>query len=67
LSCVVYVFVYFSHPIKQLQYSSTGDVILVVAGNSQAKVLDRDGFEKFECKKGDQYLADMGQTKVLQV
>ncbi|KAH3695028.1 WD repeat-containing protein 70-like [Dreissena polymorpha] len=51
------------HPIKQLQYSSTGDVILVVAGNSQAKVLDRDGHEKFECKKGDQYLADMGQTK----
>ncbi|WAR23141.1 WDR70-like protein [Mya arenaria] len=53
----------FSHPIKQLQYSSTGDMILVVAGNSQAKVLDRDGHEKFECKKGDQYLADMAQTK----
>jgi hypothetical protein len=35
-----------------------------VAGNSQAKVLDRDGIEKFECKKGDQYLADMAQTKV---
>ncbi|XP_052777137.1 WD repeat-containing protein 70-like [Mya arenaria] len=51
------------HPIKQLQYSSTGDMILVVAGNSQAKVLDRDGHEKFECKKGDQYLADMAQTK----
>lgn len=52
-----------SHAIKQLHYSSTGDVILVVAGNSQAKVLDRDGIEKFECKKGDQYLADMAQTK----
>lgn len=51
------------HPIKQLQYSSTGDMILVVAGNAQAKVLDRDGFEKFECKRGDQYLTDMAQTK----
>ena len=53
-----------SHQIKQLEYSSTGDMILVVAGNSQAKVLDRDGHEKFECKKGDQYLNDMAQTKV---
>ena len=53
-----------SHPIKQIQYSSTGDAILVVAGNAQAKVLDRDGHAKFECKRGDQYLADMAQTKV---
>ncbi|KAL4237104.1 WD repeat-containing protein 70 [Mactra antiquata] len=52
-----------SHPIKQVEYSSTGDVLLVVSGNSQAKVLDRDGFEKFECKKGDPYLNDMAQTK----
>ena len=56
--------VHFSHPIKQLQYSSSGDAILVVAGNAQAKVLDRDGHVKFECKRGDQYLADMAQTKV---
>ena len=53
-----------SHPIKQIHYSSTGDVILVVAGNAQAKVLDRDGHVQFECKRGDQYLADMAQTKV---
>ena len=30
-----------------------------MAGNAQAKVLDRDGHAKFECKRGDQYLADM--------
>ena len=54
----------FSHLIKSLEYSITGDVILVVAGNSQAKVIDRDGFEAFECAKGDQYMIDMAKTKV---
>ncbi|RXN18006.1 WD repeat-containing 70 [Labeo rohita] len=51
------------HQIKSLQYSVTGDVILVVAGNSQAKVLDRDGFQVLECVKGDQYIVDMANTK----
>ncbi|XP_053154619.1 WD repeat-containing protein 70 isoform X2 [Hemicordylus capensis] len=51
------------HQIKSLQYSSTGDVILVVSGNSQAKVLDRDGFPVMECVKGDQYIVDMANTK----
>ncbi|XP_067010851.2 WD repeat-containing protein 70 [Anabrus simplex] len=52
-----------NHPIKCLQYSVTGDVILVVSGTSQAKVLDRDGFEVAECVKGDQYLLDLAMTK----
>ncbi|XP_053500988.1 WD repeat-containing protein 70 isoform X2 [Ictalurus furcatus] len=51
------------HQIKSLQYSITGDVILVVAGNAQAKVLDRDGFQVLECTKGDQYIVDMANTK----
>lgn len=51
------------HPIKNLQYSITGDAILVISGNAQAKVLDRDGFELFECPKGDQYIRDMAKTK----
>ncbi|XP_036384735.1 WD repeat-containing protein 70 [Megalops cyprinoides] len=51
------------HQIKALQYSVTGDVILVVAGNAQAKVLDRDGFQVLECVKGDQYIVDMANTK----
>uniref|UniRef100_A0A6I8P4D3 WD repeat-containing protein 70 n=1 Tax=Ornithorhynchus anatinus TaxID=9258 RepID=A0A6I8P4D3_ORNAN len=51
------------HQIKSLQYSSTGDVILVVSGNSQAKVIDRDGFPVMECVKGDQYIVDMANTK----
>lgn len=52
-----------NHPVRCLHYSVTGDMILVVSGNSQAKVLDRDGFEKLECVKGDQYIADMSRTK----
>ncbi|KAJ8408628.1 hypothetical protein AAFF_G00252630 [Aldrovandia affinis] len=51
------------HQIRSLQYSVTGDVILVVAGNAQAKVLDRDGFQVLECVKGDQYIVDMVNTK----
>uniref|UniRef100_A0A672ZGQ2 WD repeat-containing protein 70 n=1 Tax=Sphaeramia orbicularis TaxID=375764 RepID=A0A672ZGQ2_9TELE len=51
------------HQIKSLQYSITGDVILVISGNSQAKVLDRDGFNVMECVKGDQYIVDMANTK----
>ncbi|XP_061118020.1 uncharacterized protein LOC133141463 [Conger conger] len=51
------------HQIKSLQYSVTGDVILVVAGSAQAKVLDRDGFPVLECVKGDQYIVDMANTK----
>lgn len=52
-----------NHPIKTLQYSATGDSILVISGSAQAKVLDRDGFEVLECVKGDQYIADMARTK----
>ncbi|MBN3318181.1 WDR70 protein, partial [Atractosteus spatula] len=51
------------HQIRSLQYSITGDVLLVVAGNAQAKVLDRDGFQVLECMKGDQYIVDMANTK----
>lgn len=48
-----------NHPIKFLKYSPTGDRLLVVSGMSQAKVLDRDGHELWECVKGDQYISDM--------
>jgi len=51
------------HQIKGLEYSPTGEHILVVAGNAQAKIIDRDGFEVMECVKGDQYLQDQARTK----
>nr|CAG4651680.1 EOG090X0364 [Triops cancriformis] len=52
-----------SHPIRHLEYSITGDTVLVIPGSAQAKVLDRDGFEKLECVKGDQYILDTAKTK----
>lgn len=52
-----------SHPIRHLAYSPTGERILIISGNAQAKVVDRDGFEVLECVHGDQYLLDMGKTK----
>lgn len=51
------------HQIKNIEYGITGDTILIVSGNSQAKILDRDGFELLECPKGDQYISDMARTK----
>ncbi|CAG9761773.1 unnamed protein product [Ceutorhynchus assimilis] len=52
-----------NHPIRALHYSCTGDLLLVISGASQAKVIDRDGFEKLETVKGDMYITDMAQTK----
>ncbi|KAK9498387.1 hypothetical protein O3M35_003032 [Rhynocoris fuscipes] len=52
-----------NNPIKEVDFSSTGDAILVISGMSQAKVLDRDGHEIAECIKGDQYVSDMARTK----
>lgn len=51
------------HWIQTLRYSPTGDMLLITAGNAQPKVLDRDGHEVYECKKGDQYIVDMKKTK----
>eukprot|EP00092_Neocalanus_flemingeri_P015907 GFUD01017224.1.p1 GENE.GFUD01017224.1~~GFUD01017224.1.p1 ORF type:complete len:700 (-),score=251.17 GFUD01017224.1:58-2157(-) len=52
-----------SHILNHLEYSTTGDKILVVAANSQPKVLDRDGGELLECIKGDQYVLDQSRNK----
>ncbi|KAL3284771.1 hypothetical protein HHI36_018914 [Cryptolaemus montrouzieri] len=52
-----------NHPIRGLFYSGTGDLLLVISGASQAKVLDRDGFEKLETVKGDMYITDQAKTK----
>ncbi|XP_071536300.1 WD repeat-containing protein 70 isoform X2 [Panulirus ornatus] len=51
------------YPVNVVEYSCTGDKVLVVAGSSQAKVYDRDGIELFECVRGDMYLHDMAKTK----
>ncbi|CAB4059093.1 WD repeat-containing protein 70,Gastrulation defective protein 1 homolog [Lepeophtheirus salmonis] len=51
------------HIINNLEYSSSGDKVLVVSGHSQAKVLDRDGRELLECIKGDPYVMDSRRNK----
>jgi len=51
------------HWISTLQYSITGDKLLIAAGNAQPQVIDRDGHQLYECKKGDQYIVDMKNTK----
>ena len=52
-----------SHWVYTLQYSVTGDILLIAAGNAQPQVIDRNGHQIYECKKGDQYLVDMKNTK----
>lgn len=52
-----------NHPIRCLNYSGTGDLLLVISGAAQAKILDRDGFEQFETVKGDMYISDQARTK----
>lgn len=51
------------HLIKQLEFNLSGDGILVIAGNSQARVVDREGKKVLECVKGDPYIVDMAKTK----
>ncbi|XP_055356352.1 WD repeat-containing protein 70-like [Paramacrobiotus metropolitanus] len=52
-----------SHAIHNVSFSNGGEQVLVVSGNAQAKVIDRDGFNVMECPKGFQYLNDMAATK----
>ena len=61
------VCVFHSHAIRDLKFSPTGNAILVISGNAQAKVLDRDAHELLECPKGDQYIVDMASTKVFSI
>ncbi|KAB7494275.1 Gastrulation defective protein 1-like protein [Armadillidium nasatum] len=51
------------YPINSVEYSCTGDKVLVVSGSAQAKIYDRDGVEVYECVRGDMYLHDMAKTK----
>lgn len=50
------------HQIYHLQYSISGDTILVISGSARAKIFDRDGMEKCEYAKGDPYIRDLRHT-----
>lgn len=51
-----------NYHIRSIEYSITGDLLLMSSGGPQAQVLDRDGSQVYECRKGDQYIVDMGRT-----
>lgn len=51
------------HLIKHLEYNLSGDGILIISGNCQAKIIDREGKKVLECIKGDPYIVDMVKTK----
>lgn len=51
------------HQIKVLDFNLAGDAVLIIPGNSQAKIIDREGKNVLECVKGDQYIVDMARTK----
>ena len=51
-----------NYHIRSIEYSITGDLLLLASGGPQAQVLDRDGSQVYECRKGDQYIVDMTRT-----
>ncbi|KAI9207280.1 WD40-repeat-containing domain protein [Polychytrium aggregatum] len=51
------------NPIRDLQFSVSGDSFLVASSAPQVKLYDRDGSELSEYVKGDPYLRDLRNTK----
>jgi WD repeat-containing protein 70 len=51
------------HPIHHLEYSLTGDSLLVITSSLQPRLYSREGTELVEFVKGDMYLRDMRHTK----
>ncbi|KAG0269420.1 hypothetical protein DFQ27_003545 [Actinomortierella ambigua] len=51
-----------SHQIHNLQYSLTGDRILVISGETKARIFDRNCTEIAEFQTGDRYIRDLRNT-----
>ncbi|KAJ3300103.1 hypothetical protein HK104_004572 [Borealophlyctis nickersoniae] len=51
------------NPVRDVQFSMSGDQFLVASTSSQVKLYDRDGLEIAEYVKGDPYIRDMRHTK----
>jgi hypothetical protein len=49
--------------VKSLQFSITGDKILIATSKNQCALYTRDGSKEVEFMKGDMYVHDMAQTK----
>ncbi|KAJ3228153.1 hypothetical protein HK099_006033 [Clydaea vesicula] len=52
-----------NNPIRDMQFSISGDQFLVTSGASEAKILTREGNEVTHTVKGDPYLRDARNTK----
>jgi len=55
--------VYEGQPMVDMQYSNSGDKILVATTKNTAVVFGREGSREAEFAKGDMYVHDMSQTK----
>jgi WD repeat-containing protein 70 len=51
------------HPIHHLEYSLSGDSLLVITSSLQPQLFSREGVQIGEYVKGDMYLLDMRHTK----
>ncbi|KAG2193182.1 hypothetical protein INT47_002874 [Mucor saturninus] len=50
------------HQIHKVEYSLSGDAILIISGSARPKIFNRDGLEKAEYAKGDPYIRDLKHT-----
>jgi WD repeat-containing protein 70 len=51
------------HPLHHLEYSLTGDSLLVITSSLQPRIFSRDGVQIGEFVRGDMYIRDMRHTK----
>jgi len=51
------------HPVHHLEYSHSGDSLLVITSHIQPRLFSREGVELAEFVRGDVYLRDMRHTK----
>eukprot|EP00842_Homolaphlyctis_polyrhiza_P001540 jgi/Hompol1/2387/HPOL_001445-RA len=54
---------YDGNPIRDVQFSTSGDQFLIAASTPQMRIYDRDGNKILEFPKGDPYLRDLKHTK----
>ncbi|KAJ3350977.1 hypothetical protein HDU83_009294 [Entophlyctis luteolus] len=55
------------NPIRDLQFSNSGDQFLIASGSNQVKLYDREGSAVCEYTKGDMYLRDMKNTNTIRI
>lgn len=51
--------------INNLEFSKSGELLLVISGSCQATIVGKDGIvsKEYQCPTGDQYISDMSKTR----